>query len=325
MGEEWRKGWHPEKIPAAPKASRVLVVGAGPAGLEAALALGNRGYDVMLAEATRDLGGRVLREAALPGMSEYIRVRDYREQQLLSMPNVEIFRESRMGVDDVLAVSADHVVLATGATWRADRFDGTRYVSVAAPGTSPEILTADDIMDGKLPTGPTLVCDDDGYYMGGVIAEKIRAAGIDVTLCTESDSVSQWAAKTSERWRIRTHLMGLGGQLELAQTLSLFDGKIATLTCAYTGVEKQLPFTSVVMVSQRKPKDQLWHDLTAHAGGDRAALPFTLKRIADCEAPAIIAAAVYAGHRYARELDADVPPLKHDRVDGDLPPLSTGA
>jgi dimethylamine/trimethylamine dehydrogenase len=322
MGEEWRKGWHPERIPAAPKPSRVLVVGAGPAGLEAALALGNRGYQVMLAEATRELGGRVMREAALPGMAEYIRVRDYREQQLLTLPNVEIFRESRMGVDDVLAVEADHVVLATGAHWRADRFDGARYVSVATPGTSPEILTADDIMDGKLPTGPTLVCDDDGYYMGGVIAERIRAAGIDVTLCTESDSVSQWAAKTSERWRIRTHLMRQGVGLELAQTLLQFDGRTATLACAYTGVEKHLPFATVVMVSQRQPNDQLWHDLTAHAGGERAALPFSLKRIADCEAPAIIAAAVHAGHRYAQELDAPLDPdlpMKHDRIDVGAP------
>ncbi|MCZ4353539.1 FAD-dependent oxidoreductase [Roseovarius aestuarii] len=321
MGEEWRKGWHPERIAPAPKASRVLVVGAGPAGLEAALALGNRGYHVLLAEARRDLGGRIPREAALPGMAEYIRVRDYREQQLLTMPNVEIFRESRLGVDDVLAVEADHVVLATGATWRKDRFDGARYVSVAAPGSDPEILSADDIMDGIVPSGPTLVCDDDGYYMGSVIAERVKAAGRAVTLCTTSDSVSQWAAKTSERWRIRTHLMGLGVQLELAQTLIQFDGQVATLACAYTGVAKKVACRTVVMVSQRRPNDQLWHDLTALAGGERSTLPFTLKRIADCEAPAIIAAAVYAGHRYARELDTDVPALRHDRIDGDLPQL----
>ena len=60
----------------------------------------------------------------------------------------------------------------------------------------------------------------------------------------------------------------------------------------------------------------LYHDILAHSRSDR--LPFTLKRIGDCEAPAIIAAAVYSGHRYARELDVPVnidDPLAHDRVD----------
>ena len=68
MGEEWRKGWHPERIEKKGSDSSVLVVGAGPAGLEAATALGKRGYDVVLAEARRELGGRVTRESALAGL-----------------------------------------------------------------------------------------------------------------------------------------------------------------------------------------------------------------------------------------------------------------
>ena len=62
MGEEWRRGWHPEII--APKKSdqEVMIIGAGPAGLEAARALGQRGYEVTLLEARKELGGRVIRE-----------------------------------------------------------------------------------------------------------------------------------------------------------------------------------------------------------------------------------------------------------------------
>ena len=67
MGEEWRKGWHPEHIPPKATDSSVLIVGGGPAGLEAAVALGQRGYDVTLTEARTELGGRVTLEAALPG------------------------------------------------------------------------------------------------------------------------------------------------------------------------------------------------------------------------------------------------------------------
>lgn len=314
MGEEWRRGWHPER--AAPRASeaRVLIVGAGPAGLEAARTLGLRGYPVMLAEATRTLGGRVAREAMLPGMSEYIRVRDYRVQQLLKMPNVEIFRESRLTAADVFEAGASHVAIATGADWRRDRFDGRTYVPVAAGGAG--VLTPDDIMEGRLPPGPVVVFDGDNYYMAGVIAERLRAAGLGVTYVTEADSVSDWAGKTSERWRIRRRLMELGVEIVTAHALIAHDGETARLACGYTGAERRIAVRSAVLVTQRAPRDALYVEILARVGGDAGQLPFSLRRIGDCEAPAIIAAAIHAGHRYAVELEAAVDsdePLSHDR------------
>jgi dimethylamine/trimethylamine dehydrogenase len=316
MGEEWRMGWHPEKSAPARSDATVLIVGAGPAGLEAARTLGLRGYRVMLAEAMRDLGGRVVREAALPGMNEYIRVRDYREQQLVRMPNVEVFRESRLTAKDVLAVGADHVVIATGATWKREIFDGKTYVSITTNGA--EVATPDDIMAGRLPQGPTVVFDGDNYYMAGVIAEAVARTGVPVTYVTEEDSVSAWAEKTSERWRIRTHLLGLGIDIVTAHSLTGFDGKTVTLECSYSGRERNLVAQAVVLVTQRTQSDELYHEILATVDGDAERLPFSLKRIGDAEAPAIIAAAVYAGHRYAAELDEIVDldqPMRHDRID----------
>ena len=314
MGEEWRRGWHPERAPARKGDKSVLVVGAGPAGLEAARALGMRGYKVMLAEATRTLGGRVAREAALPGLSEYIRVRDYREGQILKMPNVEVFRESRLTAQDLLELAPDHVAIATGADWRRDRFDGKTYVPVVSGGA--RVFTPDDIMAGDLPDGPVVLFDGDNYYMGGVLAERLASAGRAVTYVTDGDSVSAWAAHTAERWRIRTRLMKLGVQIVTGHTLTAFDGAEAVLECEYTEAETRLNAKAAVLVTQRAPRDGLWHDLLAQAGGDPAALPFTLQRIGDAEAPAIIAAAVHAGHRYAAELDQAVDrdePMIHDR------------
>ena len=315
MGEEWRKDWHPERVNKKTTDASILVVGSGPAGLEAALTLGKRGYDVMLAEATVTLGGRVTREAALPGMSEYIRVRDHREQQLLQMSNVDILRDNRLTAEDVFASEADHVVIATGANWRPDRFDGYTYVPVSS---TTKIFTPDDIMDGNIPTGPTLVFDTDGYYMASIMTEKLVAEGNKVIFCTPSDTVSEWAHHTDERWRIRTRLMELGVRIIPSHSLVSFDGDEATLNCEYTATSKTVPVKSVVMVTQRKPNDNLYHAILADKGGDIEQLPFSLTRIGDCEAPSIIAAAVYSGHRYARELDEDVDidmPLKHDRVD----------
>ena len=231
---------------------------------------------------------------------------------------MEIYRESPLTAQDILDVGAQHVVLATGASWRKERYDGQRYVAVGVKNSDRKIYTADDIMDGNLPRGKTIIYDEDGYYMGGVVAEKLRVSGLDVTYVTPSDTVSQWAANTSERWKIRTHLMKLGIDIVLSKSLTSFDGTNATLVCEYSETQINLDAKAVVMVTQRKPNDGLYHDLLASSDGDLAALPFTLTRIGDCNAPAIIAAAVYAGHKFARELDEPVDidePLRHDRVD----------
>ncbi len=92
-----------------------------------------------------------------------------------------------------------------------------QFEAIADPEV--KVLTPDDIMDGLLPAGPTVVYDADGYYMGGVIAEKLRAAGLEVTLVTPHNLVSVWAEKTGEGWREPGHLMGLGIGLITAHRL----------------------------------------------------------------------------------------------------------
>ncbi len=315
IGEEWRRGWHPEKIAAKGSNSKILIIGAGPAGLEAARALGQRGYDVMLAEATRDLGGRVAREAKLPGLSEWARVRDYRVQQLEAMGNVEIFRESALTAKDVMQVGADHVVVATGSHWRTDWFSGTTYTAIARSGICAPILTPDDIMDGEVPKGPVLIFDSDYYYMASVIAERLVNDGIDVALVTPDNIVASWCDNTGERSRVQRRIMELGVDIVTGHELREIGASGALLRCTYTGRERQIAAETLVMVSQRKPNDGLFRELQKHINAGTAGAPRTLVRIGDCQAPAIIAAAVYAGHRYAQELDTNVDPDNASRYD----------
>jgi dimethylamine/trimethylamine dehydrogenase len=305
MGEEWRRGWHPEKIEPKTSEAKVLVVGAGPAGLEAARALGERGYAVMLAEAGRELGGRVTVESRLPGLNEWIRVRDYRVQQISRMTNVEVYRESEMGADDVLAVGADHVVVATGATWRRDGFGRFHPAGIADLGPPERIFTPDDIMAGRLPAGRVLVFDDDHYYMGAVVAERICAEGVPVTLVTPEDKAAAWSGYTDEQVRSQRRLLELGVEIVTAHGLSAFDGREAVLACAYTGRNRRIAADAVVMVTARRPNDGLYHTLSDRLAAGTEGAPKSLRRIGDCEAPAIIAAAVYAGHKFARELEAE--------------------
>ncbi len=319
MGEEWRRGWHPERIAAQTSDAKVLVIGAGPAGLEAARALGQRGYSVALAEASRDLGGRVSRESSLPGLSEWARVRDYRLQQIEKMPNVEIYRESELSADDVLAFAADHVAIATGSNWRADGFDRHNLQPLTNLGPRERVFTPDDIMAGRLPSqlpgGRVLLFDDDHYYMGGVIAERLAAAGITVTFVTTEDKVSAWGTLTVEQIRTQRRLIEMGVEIVTAHGLASFDGHRAVTHCMYTGREKKLAADALVLVTARLPNDQLYRALAERMETGAAGLPQTLKRIGDCDAPAIIAAAVYAGHRYARELEVpDAPAARRDRA-----------
>ncbi len=150
MGEEWRRNWHPERIPAKKTEKAVLVVGAGPAGLECARALGQRGYEVTVTEAGREPGGRVIREAALPGLSEWRRVVDWRLTQIDKLPNVTIYPGSEMSAADVLESGIRDVIVATGCIWRCDGVGRTLLAPI--PGWEGEqVYSPDDLMAGNLP------------------------------------------------------------------------------------------------------------------------------------------------------------------------------
>ncbi len=148
MGEEWRRNWHPERIQAKKSEKRVLVVGGGPAGLECARALGQRGYQVTLTESERKLGGRVIREAELPGLREWRRVADWRLTQIDKLANVDVYPGSEMSAADVFDSGFRDVIVATGCTWRRDGIG--RTLRFAVPGwEGKQVYTPDDLMNGN--------------------------------------------------------------------------------------------------------------------------------------------------------------------------------
>ncbi|MCZ6884995.1 MAG: FAD-dependent oxidoreductase, partial [Alphaproteobacteria bacterium] len=290
MGEEWRKGWHPEQIAEKTSHSHVLVVGSGPAGLEAAHQLGKRGYRVTLAEAGDELGGRVTRESQLPGLAAWARVRDYRLGQIQAMVNVETFLDSELTAEHVLEFGADHVCLATGATWRHDGVGRANRSPI--PGMSRDsVLSPDDIMDGNRPAmGPVVVFDDDHYYLGGVIAELLSAAGYAVTIVTPETVVADWTRYTLEQRHIEESMKQAGvAILTRRNVVRVSAGEVVVLN-ALTDQEEVLP-GSIVSITMRLPNDDLYNDLMALGDGPQNAGIKSIRRIGDCYAPSLIASA----------------------------------
>ncbi|WP_138469922.1 NAD(P)-binding protein [Poseidonocella sp. HB161398] len=300
--EEWRKGWHPEKMNQKGASSNVLVVGSGPAGLEAARALSLRGYDVALAEAGTELGGRVAKERLLPGLSAWGRVADYRAYQLSQRPNVETYFDSPLSAEEILEFGFENVCLATGATWRADGVSRQHVVPMPID-PAMTVLTPDDLMAGRLPSGKVVVFDDDHYYMGGVLAELCAQKGCDVTLVTPSAYVSDWTLNTLEQAAIHRRLAEAGVKIVLNTGIAAIRADGAETCCSYTDARAHLGCDAVVMVASRSGQDAVYRALKAREADWADAGIKSVKLIGDAEAPGPIAWATYAGHRYARELD----------------------
>jgi dimethylamine/trimethylamine dehydrogenase len=303
IGEEWRRGWHPERIGRRGTDASVLIVGAGPSGLEAALAAARRGYDVHLSEATAQLGGRVVRESALPGLREWLRVRDWRAGQLGKLDNAHLYRESRLEAADILAFGARHVAIATGARWRRDGV-GRENGSPIAGFENAGVLTPDDLMAGTLPRGPVIIFDDDHFYLGGVLAELCAAAGLPVTLVTPAPIVSAWTVNTLESIAIAQRLARLGIEVLTCTNVERFDGERVMLRHTLTGVLSERSANALVSLTARLPIDGLHESLAAMGQGLTDSGIVSLTSIGDCYAPGTIQAAVYSGHKWARELDA---------------------
>ncbi len=300
--EEWRKGWHPERMNAKGDSDTILIVGSGPAGLEAARALALRGYDVAIAEAGKALGGRVAKERRLPGLSAWGRVLDYREYQLSQRANVQSYFYSALSAEDILAFGFQNVAIATGSSWRRDGVGRQHVVPVPIDPRMP-VFTPDDVMENRIPSGNVVVFDDDHYYMGSVIAEQIAAKGGKVTIITPAAFVADWSRNTLEQAAVHRRLVSCGVAIRLNTGLTSVGNGHVELNCAYTDVRDRLACDAVVLVTSRVSHDELYRKLNDRQPDWKDAGIKTVRVIGDACAPGPIAWAVYAGHRYARELD----------------------
>jgi dimethylamine/trimethylamine dehydrogenase len=321
-GEEYRRGWHPESFPAAADAGRsVLVVGAGPAGMECAVVLGKRGFtSVHLVEADPEIGGRLRWARRLPTLGDWGRIIDWRAVQLARLPGVQVITGQRLTAADVLEYGADLVVIATGSTWRGDGVQpGYPDPMPGADPALPHVLTPEQACAGKRPPGSRVVVyDTDGYYVAPGVAELLARDGFVVSVVTTFDVLSPLSDQTLEGDMLRAHLHRAGVSVRPATTITgIGAGSV-------TGHDRQgEPWSAgcdgIVLVTQQAPRDALFTELASHQADLAAAGISGLYRIGDAVAPRMISEAIFDGHRLAREIDREDPaqpsPYHRERAD----------
>jgi dimethylamine/trimethylamine dehydrogenase len=315
-GEEWRRGWHPERIEPTASDASVLIIGGGPAGLECALSLGRRGYEVSLAEAAEEIGGRLRFETRLPGLAAWGRVLDWRRGQLERLTNVNLYRGNFLTAADVLELQPTHVVIATGGRWARLLYSPLEIPvgELAAPG----VFTPDDIAAGMRLTSPVVVYDFDNYYMGSALAEHLAKAGHTVSYVTPAGHASAWGIMSNEQPQVHRALAASGIALRTLSRVTALAAGTVTLANQFTSEETLLPCASLVIVGTRFANDALYAELMARESEFADAAIRSVTRIGDALAPGAIVHAVYSGHRYARELEADPKSVSYRR-DAPLP------
>jgi dimethylamine/trimethylamine dehydrogenase len=327
-GEEYRRGWHPEKFSKAKNADKgVLVVGAGPAGMEAAMVLGKRGMSaVHVVEADKEMGGCVnwismlghsdgkenLFRGTARGLGEWKRIVNYRQIQLDKLKNVEVHLNARLSAKDILEYGAEIVIMATGCHFATDGLNPATHTTIEGADTTLDWqFTPDQVAKGEGRVGQrVLVLENEGYYMGASIAQKLAGEGKQVTLVTQASDVAGYMEYTLEAPMLHRDLHRLGVDI---RTYTMLD-KIEPGVCHASNVwnpahSETFEVDSVVLCTQRISNDELYFELRS----DKAALERegieSLYVIGDASAPRMIVDSIFDGHRLAREIDSPNPAM----------------
>jgi dimethylamine/trimethylamine dehydrogenase len=326
IGEEYRRGWHPEIFtPARNRDMSVLVLGAGPAGMEAAVVLGKRQMEaVHLREQNATLGGALNWITKLGysdgadtgerwqnrGLAEWGRVTDYREIQLAKLSNVETHLNAPMTAADVLDYGAELVIIATGARYATDGTNAATHAPIPGVDTTldwqatpPEIVTGT-----KTPGQRVLIYDCEDYFVGVSIAQMLASQGHDVTIATPHAVLAEHMNSTLEGGFMRRDLRRLGVRILTETTVEeVRPGAVITSDIWQPKATEEHQVDTVVMASARVSNDGVYRELRSRPDDLAEAGISGLYVVGSANAPGMIINSVFQGHRLAREIDSEDP------------------
>lgn len=275
----------------APK--KVLIVGAGPAGMQAAISAASAGHRVEIYERDSTPGGQVRIAASVANRAEF---GDIIRNQVneCSRLGVEMHFDVTVDAEFISSHQPDVVIIATGAMPERPWW--------ASPDVaSPQVADVREVLEGSVsPAGRVIVVDELGFHQATSVAELLADRGCSVEVITSGMVVGQDLGITldMEGWCMRAAAKGIDQLTDLVVT-GIEDGKLNVMHHP-TGRNESREADWVVLAVPQAPVEGLYFELAnAIAQSDAS---FTLHRVGDCVAPRRAHAAVVEGQRVGASL-----------------------
>ena len=288
------KRWGVNTFTPARNRGRVVVVGGGPGGLEAARTAAKRGHDVVLLEQRPRLGGHLNLWASLPGREVIATTPQWYERELRSL-GVDIRLGAVATAASVLAEHPDAVIVATGSRYERTGMSG--FLPLPIPGWDRDfIYTPEQILeDGVRPTGSVVILDDESKSTGAGIAEVLAAAGARVEIVTRWLQPVYNQMATLEFPFAIARLKSNGVKVSTQEYIKEIGDHRVTVFDVFINTERVIEnVDAVVFSNMREPVC----DLVAELDGKVK----QLFAVGDALAPRALAEATHEGHRFARML-----------------------
>ncbi|MBX3582493.1 MAG: FAD-dependent oxidoreductase [Rhizobiaceae bacterium] len=287
-GREWE--WGGDRFTPAEKPKRILVVGGGPAGMEAARGSAERGHRVTLAEASDRLGGQFRLAGLQPRRAQILDLIEWYERQLNQL-QVEVRYGTYVEAADIVSEGYDHIIIATGSLPNEGAFQRALPQFERLPGNGP-LISAEAVMAREERPGQrVLILDDGGNWKGCGTAWKLAEDEHDVTIVTPDALVGKELQRMAVDQPLRAALARLGVRFQTESAVTFWDGRSALIVSLLDGSERQIEADSLVFAGTNFAHDPLSSDL------EKLGIPFSA--IGDCTASRQAAFAFHDGRKAA--------------------------